>query len=133
MPNIDDSPIAKFVRNIKAMGEQRKDLMEFGAEFERPEKWRIALEDLAMLTTEKVVIGLRTKWVRRVAVPMVQAYRALIAEGNDLSKARNARAIVFQLAGQDDELMGRCLAWLDENYFAPITQPPPEAEPCLAV
>lgn len=131
MPNIDDSPIARFVRNIKIMGEQRKELEALGNEFSRPTEWRIALEDLAMLTQEKVVIGLRTRWVRRVAVPMVQAYRALTADGDPLPNARKAVQILSQLRGHDDILLADCISWLEETYFLPAAQVPGEVQPCL--
>ena len=116
--NIDESPIARFVRNITSMGACRADLIPLAAELGNQDQWRVALEDIAMLTQERVVVGLRTKWVRRVCVPMVQAWRALHAEGNDhLAKAKNASLILQQLKGHDDDLIDVSSLWLQTNYF----------------
>jgi hypothetical protein len=79
---------------------------------------RVALEDIAMLMEENVYIGLRTRWVRRVAVPMTRAYLALHAEGqSDAQRASTAKEILDQC--DDDALAVASVNWINTVFLAP--------------
>lgn len=68
-------------------------------------------EDLAMLTRERVVIGLRTQWARRVAVPIFHAHKNL--QGRQANPV-NALQIVAQCA--DESLAFAMSTWIKANH-----------------
>jgi len=116
------SPLTQFTATITLMGEQRKAIQ--GAVTSESD-WRILLEDLAMLTQENVVIGLRSKWVRRVAVPMLMADRVLRGQdGNQPGRAEKALEILDQITSTDENVVAlkkACIHWIKTVYNAPAT------------
>lgn len=108
-----ESPLDSFMLAMIHIGKNRRALEAlFG------EQARVALEDIAMLTQENVYIGLRTRWVRRVAVPMTRAYLALHAgEQSDTQRASTAKEILEQC--DDVVLAGASVNWINTVFLAP--------------
>jgi hypothetical protein len=107
------NPLADFVATITAMGRNR-DLIA-SAPIPDP-GWRVFLEDLAMLNEEGVIIGLRTPWVRQVAVPIVQAWRLFqrtVPEDAREDRKQHTLEILDQCT--DAALRERCRDWVGEQ------------------
>jgi hypothetical protein len=108
------SPLDSFAATIALMGANRTLLAGLGVVLGEPE-WRVLLEDLAMLTNERVVVGLRTPWVRRVAVPVLSAHKALqMREGTDQERARSAVEILKQCT--DEHVQRVMVQWIQRKF-----------------
>jgi hypothetical protein len=108
------NPLEQFSATLAMMAHNRALL-----EGLRPhdQNWTILLQDLAMLVDENVTIGLRTPWVRRVAVPVWYAYRKLSEEENaDVSRVKGALEILRQCS--DVRVQTICSQWLRETRHA---------------
>lgn len=115
----EGSPLARFVFTLEQMNENRALFGTLGNAFGAG-PFRLFSDDLNMLLTERLVIGLRTQWLRRVAVPMLMAQRALAeGEGDMRARATIATEILTQLAGYDNDLMARCVSWLHSTFIEP--------------
>lgn len=111
------SPLAAFVTAITGMADARKLIGGAASWLDHgPDpRWSVMLDDLEMMLHERVIIGLRSPWVRRVAVPVFQAYRALHArEGDDKDRARHAIEILGQCT--DCNVQAECRNWIREKY-----------------
>src|ERR1700745_4317724 len=64
------SPLMLFVSTVTLLATTRKMLAGLG-QFLGDAEWNMVLEDLALFLHDHAIIGLRTSWVRRVAVPVV--------------------------------------------------------------
>lgn len=106
------NPLADFVATITAMGRNREMIMSMPLTPGPGEcGWRQCLEDLEVLTgQDKVVIGIRTPWVRNVAVPIVQALRQLRskADTRDEEQRRIERTLELIKHCTDVPLRTRC-------------------------
>lgn len=75
-------------------------------------------QDVQMLLEEGVTYGLRTQWLRRVAVPLVMAQKELEKIGTDeaaaLAHAKTAVDIISQL--QEGAVKAKCLAWIRSKW-----------------
>lgn len=110
-PVSPQSPLESLTATIALMGKNRKFLSAASTD----PNWSTMLEDLEMLVTEKVVVGLRTSWARRVAVPVVNAHRALNNEhGDDQERARFALDILRQCT--DAKVRDDCSKWVRERF-----------------
>lgn len=108
-PTETASPLDSLAATIALMAANRKFLI--GDALPSPK----LLEDLAMLVDEHVVIGLRTQWARRVAVPILAAHRALHkTEGTEQERARVALDILRQCT--DVEAHQVCSNWIRGKY-----------------
>lgn len=105
------SPIDEFVATIAAMGRNRAMFLDMPPFISKTSEWRELLEDLEMLCQEGVIVGLRTAWVRRVAVPIVQAQRTL--QGKSPDKVDIARDLIHHC--DDKTLRESCLSYLFAN------------------
>jgi hypothetical protein len=108
------NPLEQFSATLAMMAHNRALL-----EGLRPhdQNWTILLQDLAMLVDENVTIGLRTPWVRRVAVPVWYAYRKLSDENADVSdRVKGALEILRQCS--DVRVQTICSQWLREARHA---------------
>jgi hypothetical protein len=107
------SPLLLFVSAITLLGTTRTFFDGL-----RPllgDEFRTLLEDISLFANDKMVIGLRTPWVRRVVVPVINAQRALDArEGTQQEKGRAAVEILCQC--NDDHVRNVCTKWVKENY-----------------
>lgn len=105
------SPLKAFVETASLLGKNRKLLASMSADSE----WRLLLEDLEMMIREGVIIGLRTRWARRVATPIFQAHRALSGDtGTRTQRAQRANEILLQC--EDNELHKTCADWIRKHY-----------------
>lgn len=81
--------------------------------------YKSALSDLSMVFQggDKVVAGLRSRWVRRVVYPALRAHGELaIMDADRLGHARRAYAI---LDGCEDAVLRKeCQEWIVEVYGA---------------
>lgn len=104
------SPLFSFVTTLGAMGKNRRMLLPALGGFAAGE-WKEFLDDLEMLNTEKVIVGLRSVWVRRIAVPVFQAHRELgRADKEPKEKFDTALEILKQC--QDEALRKECEDWI---------------------
>lgn len=104
---IPPSPVDEFVTTIKAMAKNRRMILgAVAAVSDYPQM----LEDLELMVRERVIIGLRSRWVRRVAVPIFQAQRALAT--NEPIETRKIKA--FEILDQctDEPLRVACQTWI---------------------
>lgn len=114
------SPLFSFVTTLSAMGKNRRMLLNAFDGFTAAE-WQTFLDDLEMLNTEKVIVGLRTAWVRRVAVPIFQAHREI---GRTDKSPREKFDIALEILKQcqDEKLRKECEDWINQ-LIADIKQP----------
>lgn len=69
-------------------------------------------EDVAMLLDENVTFGLRSPWLRKVAVPVMKAHQAYRDKANG-ERFENAQACVAQIRAHDWRLA--CSEWLSRR------------------
>lgn len=105
------SPMAEFVVTLNAMARNRK--MIAGA-VEAISDWSLVLEDIEMMLHEGVIAGLRSRWVRRVAVPLFQAHRALQTDELPQVQATKALEILDQCI--DEKIREVCRSWIRDHY-----------------
>ena len=109
-----ESPLVLFVAAVTAMSAARQELLSAQVYLGDPE-WRIFLEDITMMTAEHVIHGLRTPWVRRVAIPIYKAQEALsVPRGSEAERAKLALEILDQCT--DTDLRNRCQQWIQDTY-----------------
>jgi hypothetical protein len=109
------SPLDTFVATVTAMAEQRAMLAGMITGVLAPDTpWKPTLDDLEMMVHENVIIGLRSRWVRRVAVPVFQARRALQAKGEPKDNAAKAMEILDQCT--DELVKVTCMRWIVATY-----------------
>ena|SRR3974390_3536717 len=102
-------PISDFVGCLKVMAARRHLIQGCGID-------PTILEDLSMMLHEGVIIGIRNRWVRRVAVPLFQAHRLLKdSRESDPIKAKKVLQILEQC--EDIDLKSRCIEWVKSNYW----------------
>lgn len=77
--------------------------------------WRVLVDDVQMMLHEGVVIGLRTTWVRRIAVPIYKAH-TMLTSGNGTPKERAVKAIEILEQCSDKTMAAHCAAWIRETY-----------------
>lgn len=119
----DGSPLAAFCATLGNLVASRKNLESIGIVFGHA-KWRVFIDDLQMLFDEGVTFGCRTAWIRRVAVPVVMAQKALELEsGTEVTRAATAIGILGQLRNADDALYATCRYWLEERFLKPKETP----------
>lgn len=108
------SPIAAFNVTLRNMVATR-GLMNLSLAFGKT--WVLFDQDITMLVLEGVTIGLRTPWVRRVAVPMLMAQKALDSnEQDEALRVKTALEILQQLRNADDVLYARCVKWMEGQF-----------------
>lgn len=108
------SPLATFVAALTAMVVASK-LLAGAAQYLGDPAWQVFREDLEMLTREGVIVGLRVPWIRRVAVPVFQANRALNRQDlDDRTRALTALEIMRQC--QDENVKAECSNWIRGKY-----------------
>lgn len=111
-PTESPSPLDSLAATIALLAANRKHLK--GA-VDTVSNFPTLLEDLALLVDEHVVIGLRTQWARRVAVPVLAAHRALHrTEGTEQERARVALDILRQCT--DADIHNACSNWIRGKY-----------------
>lgn len=112
LPNEGPSPIDSLVATITLMAANRKFIKKAVCTVS---DYQVMLEDLTMLVDENVVVGLRTVWARRVAVPVLKAHRALQGNlGSEQERARSAIEILKQC--NDEDVKSSCIKWLQGKY-----------------
>lgn len=108
------SPLAAFVDVLHGLAANRKMFAGFpGAVC----NMTTCLEDLNMMLHERLVPGLRTPWVRRVALPVWAAHRTLderFQQPDEAGRAKKAIEILTQCT--DEEVRNTCTAWIRETY-----------------
>lgn len=113
----EPSPLAAMVETLKLIANNRKLLEAFGNECSGGpygvHTWRTFGEDLEMMFTERMVIGLRLSWVRRVAIPVLHAYKTL--QGSP-DKAMALKAIEIMGQCVDAYVRDKCIAWIKTEY-----------------
>jgi hypothetical protein len=93
-PQLQADPVEGLALTIAMMAQHRKLLAKAVGSVS---DWSVLLEDLEMLAEERVIVGLRTHWARRVAVPVIHAYRALQStDGSPQERARKALDVLRQ-------------------------------------
>lgn len=112
----DPSPLDTFVRQLRGLADGRKLAIMALPRSTATEEWRVLLDDIEMMLHENVVIGLRTPWVRRVAVPVFKAWCALKSgDGTPKSRAVTAMEILDQC--RDTSLALLCCTWIRAVYI----------------
>lgn len=105
------NPVAEFAAMLQLLG-------KFSAHSPAD---RTVGDDLAMLTTERVVVGLRSPWARRVALPAWQCYKVLASdEGSRHDRGMRALEVLRQC--KDEALKARLGTWIVANYTMPAAQ-----------
>lgn len=104
------NPVADFAAMLTAMG-QFRNLLPID---------KTLGEDLAMLTTEGVVVGLRSPWVRRVALPAWQVHKVLSTDAP--KRERGAKAIEILTQCKDDALVATFAAYIGIHFLTPAAQ-----------
>jgi hypothetical protein len=113
------SPLTVFVNTLKLIAAQRRVLMNVLGQADANADWRVFLEDIEMMLTENVVIGLRTPWVRRVAVPVHRAWMAM-RSGDGKPKERAVKALEILKQCQDETLRNECVTYIRNRHdFSP--------------
>ena len=72
---------------------------------------RIFTEDLALFLDEKVTLGIRSPWIRKVLQPIVMAHRAY-KERDDNERFEKAHEIVKQMQRHSPDWYAACVTWL---------------------
>lgn len=106
----EPSPLSVFVTFITLLSKYR-DLgsrANFGFEYDD------VARDLQMVLQDQGTIGVRSRWVRRVAIPLLQAWKVLKKEGPEIIRAREAKYLVEQCA--DVPIRQNLLEWLAKEY-----------------
>lgn len=111
----EPSPLTNFVGLLRTIADNRAVLMPALGQADANADWRVLLEDVQMMLTENVVIGLRTQWVRRVAVPVHRAWLAL-RSGEGKPKERALRAIEILQQCSDTTLRDACVFWIRNRH-----------------
>lgn len=116
------SPIQAFVDTLTLIARNRKMLAGVGdslaaGSLATRNGWQTFTEDVEMMLHERVIIGLRHVWIRRVAVPVVSACRAL--EGHKIgpeSQPTALKAIEILQQCTDEHVKMLCVDWIKQAY-----------------
>lgn len=120
MADLATSPLGLFVDALRGIAKANPLLA--GAEQTLGPHWLLFRQDVEMMLREGVTMGLRDRWVRRVAVPVCHAYHGL----QDLSvprtkRATDALAVLQQCT--DVNVRTECINWINANMMAEELQP----------
>lgn len=75
------------------------------------------LDDLRMMLHEKMVFGIRTQWLRRVAIPVWMAHRHITEVFQHPDEAKRAlEAIEILRQCQDVHVRETCINWIQETH-----------------
>lgn len=112
-PEDDRSPIEVFAAIIALMGTHAKHLRGM---VDSVSNWPVVLDDLEMIVSQGTrVMGLRSIWVRRTAVHILNARTTLEAkDGTDQDRARIALGHLRQI--RDDGIARECIDWVKRKY-----------------
>ena len=113
VPEAKPSPIDQFAGTIMLMAHNRTLLESIR---QNDQNWTALLQDIAMLVDESVTIGLRSPWVRRVAVPVFYAWKTMQGTGDEGDQARAKKAIEIMSQCSDTRVQTICTSWLKETY-----------------
>lgn len=118
---IDRFEMIKPVENILRVAAIDKPASLLALTTDKAAGFRLLGEDLEMLTKERVVVGLRNQWARRVATPMWQAHRAFSAK-EERTTALTAMEIIRQC--QDVALRQSVEVYLAHRFAINMEQVP---------
>lgn len=112
-PPPQPSPLAEFVATIQLMGRTAYAIRKAVSSVS---DWPVVLDDIQMMTTligGRTLLGLRTHWARRVAMPIIQAQQAL-SDDDGPTGARKALKLLMCCADVDVRI--RCCTWIRVKY-----------------
>jgi hypothetical protein len=109
------SPLAAFVDMLHGMDANRAMLA--GNQNDMWPGCITFLDDLRMMLHERMVVGIRTQWLRRVATPVWMAHRHLteVFQHPD-EKKRALEAIEILRQCQDIHVRETCIGWIQETH-----------------
>lgn len=114
------SPLGRFVDALRAIT-KAKPLLD-GANQTLGDNWTIFCQDVEMMLREGVTLGLRDRWVRRVAVPVCHAYHGL--QDRNVSQHDRAMAALATLQQCTDvNVRTACVNWINDNMMSEELQP----------
>jgi hypothetical protein len=108
------SPLAAFVDALASIDANRTMLGGLASEWAGCTTF---LEDLRMMLHERLVVGIRTQWIRRTATPVWMAHRHLtevFQHPDEQARAREAIEILRQC--QDVHVRETCINWIRETH-----------------
>jgi hypothetical protein len=120
MPEVaKPSPLAGFVDWLHSTDAQRAMLADFGHINDKMAggAWLTFLEDLHMMLHERLVVGIRSPWLRRVATPVLMAHRHITEAFQHPDEPKRALETIEILRQcQDDHVRDACITWVRESF-----------------
>lgn len=115
----EGSPLAQFVASVRNLVTCKPLLASLEIQFKG---WGMFQNDLAM-AFDGAPMGIRSPWVRRIFMPVLEAQRLLSTDEDDVVKAKAALVALDNLRNADDVLYRTCRAWVEERFLKPKETP----------
>lgn len=109
------SPLAAFTDMLASMDANRTMLA--GLQNDAWPGCITFLDDLRMMLHERLVVGVRTQWLRRVATPVLMAHRHITEVFQHPDEAKRALETIEILRQcQDVHVRESCIDWVRESF-----------------